>query len=77
MLHLEFYFTRAGGGSGHVESTGSKHEEDHRDTHGHKGDKVCGLSPPLSLPSHSCDTPCGTRVAVTGDSIPFFIARNA
>lgn len=35
-----FYFIRTDGDKHREEGAGSKHNEDHHDTHGHKGDKV-------------------------------------
>lgn len=42
---LYLYFIRnSGGESHHEEGVGAKHEENHHDTHGQKGDKVRSLA---------------------------------
>lgn len=45
LRQLYLYFTQNSGDEGHhEEGVGAKHEENHHDTHGQKGDKVRSLS---------------------------------
>lgn len=40
LVALFTFYSNTGGDRHREEGAGSKHEEDHHDTHGHKGDKV-------------------------------------
>lgn len=77
MLYLDFIRTGGAEGTHHEEGTGSKHEEDHRNTHGHKGHKVTMASPRYSPPRYSRRR----RRRMSGStssaiSFPFFITCN-